>query len=180
MTQCIGGEPSPDRNEYADIDKALAERLKPLREYLEGEDILVRALPDLAAGFSDRTDSGDIYFVLSQGEANRDERTRVLLFETWQITLVVMLPNRYTKAGVYDVFKRARNLLVGFTPPYALKPIGAPDWRFNRDQAHWVIEATFPFDVYILDTSPDEEDEPTITELKIQGVSYTEVVTSAN
>jgi hypothetical protein len=168
---------SLDRNEYSDIDQAIAVQLKPLRDYLEEEGVLVRALPDMAATFGDRTDAGDLYFVLSSGQANNDDRD-IFISETWQCTLVIMLPNRYTKSGVYDAFKRARSLLVGFLPPYCNKALGAPDWQFNRDQAHWVIQATFPFNVCVVDELIDPLD-PSITEIRL-ATDYSGIIINAN
>lgn len=173
--ECVA-KPTEGRNEYCEIDEALAAQLAPVRSYLKDEEVLVRALPDVAAAFGERTDAGDLYFVLSEGEANLDETGR-FLSETWQLALVVMLPNRYSKGGVYDVFKRARNCLIGFKPPYCTKPIGAPSWRFIRDEAYWVIEAQFPFDVYILDLPINEPEEiPLVKRLVIEGYRYSEVI----
>lgn len=166
VEKCVG-EPSPDRNEYTDIDEAIAKRLQPLRDYMHGEDVLVRALPDVAEGFGEKTDGGDIYFVLSSGAANFDENTGNLVNETWQVTLNIMLPHRYAKKGVYDVFKQARALLIGWKPPYCIKPITAPDWRFSMENGQWLIQATFPFVVYLLDESPDELTTPLIKQMVI-------------
>ncbi|MBW4626470.1 MAG: hypothetical protein KME49_13475, partial [Brasilonema octagenarum HA4186-MV1] len=58
MTDCTL---NVDRNEWSMVDLAISERLQPLRDYLCDENVLVRALPDVAAGFGERVDYGDVY-----------------------------------------------------------------------------------------------------------------------
>ncbi|BAZ19393.1 hypothetical protein NIES4073_02630 (plasmid) [Kalymmatonema gypsitolerans NIES-4073] len=180
MTYC--GD-DPNRNEWNLVDLSISERLQPLRDYLCDENVLVRALPDVAAGFGERVESGDIYHLIRAGRAveeeNRDADNRVTA-EVWTLLLVIMLPHRYTSKGLYDALKKARDLLIGFKPPYATSTIRASTagWQFKRDESQWIVESNFEFDINILehtDITPDIT--PMITEVTINTATMTEVVT---
>lgn len=172
----------PRRNEWSDVDLAISERLQPLRDYLCDENVLVRALPDVAAGFGERVDYGDVYHLIRAGRAieeeNRDADNRVTA-EAWTLLLVIMLPHRYTSKGLYDALKKARDLLIGFKPPYATSTIRASNvgWQFKRDDANWVIESNFEFDINILENSElIDDDVSMIEEITISTEAMIEVV----
>lgn len=170
---------NPDKNEILEVDESFSVRLEPLRQYLKQQGIAVRGLPDVAAGFSDRVDDGDMYYLISEGDPNTDASTKSISCETWQLTLVIMHPHRYSKFGLYDCYNRARKLLVGFKPPYCKDGVGVPRWRFTRDESFWVIEANFPFDVYL--NNGDLEDEiNSILEMEITSGTRKEVITNEN
>lgn len=172
--QCNGENVNP----WIVIDEDIAQRLQPLRDYLCDEQVLVRALPDVAAGFGERTESGDVYFVLQEGNAKEDDKTGETTNETWILLVVVMLPHRYTKKGVYDVMQIARDLLVGYKPRLASSLIKALSWRFFRDDSQWIVESRFSFDINILeDTDITPDITPMITEVTINTATMTEVVT---
>lgn len=167
-----------ERNEWYKVDLAFARRLEELREYLKSEKVLVRGLPDLAAGFGERTTAGDIYFLLRSGIAGASDAigNKDITGETWTLLLVIMLPHRYSKKGVYDCYKKARGLLRGFMPPYATAPVEVGDWRFLRDDSNWVIESTFVFGINIYE-GIEEETAPDIERITISSLFSSQVVT---
>lgn len=133
----------------SELDQAIAERLLDVRDYLAAEKaVLVRKLPNEAGRFGrseDTEDEGDVYFVIRSGRCEPPAALNMGRYsqdENLIITLVVDLPERYTKYGCYDIWERCKALLLGFHPAQVISPIFLQKWDFVRDR-YWVIEADF-------------------------------------
>lgn len=129
-------------------DKAVAVRLAPLRKYLEDNEVLVRALPQTAREFADTSDTGDMYFVLSESEYQEPEGMSFVgaVQEGLEnLAIYIQLPERYGKKSCYDVYKIACSLLLGWRPPHAKTPISLRRRRFTIADSNWMIEAIFQF-----------------------------------